>query len=727
MKLRILAALSIIILVGCSKSPQEKVSDLLRTGYQSLESFEFEKAQEAFNQAVAEAPGYPYDRLGKGLILEQQLFYYDALNEYLDLAVLFPDSALVYGGIYRMYTQFGYHDRALEAAAKYYELSPQSEDAAMAKIQGLFNSREFIMARQEIETAAGEALNKNKAECLTALAYCYLNEFDSARAYLGQVMAAPLTSPTQYLICADVLEATGLIDSAMILSRSSASAASAPVSVIYRHFNRALANNYYGDTRQIIRLLEQRGAGKEITTALEVLIAKDQKNFTKSRVLDSDYLVATPKNISSIIFDMEAGGPQFSDPMTVLSLQTSAQLYMEDNNYNEELKTFVKTQIELFKARSEDLVSAWGELSPLQAPIAQSRQVKLTVAYLEYRTGQFEPALKRLKELRASYSTRPDWLTEIAEIYAHPSIHIFDTALKIYDEALKNDKWYEDAFIGKIKTLRYLGRFREALNEFAKYPQFEKNFREIVMLKALCLSENNDFATAFDIFEKEGVYLKGNIEPFREFASILERKYRDKELLRLAETCAGWAEENVDILMFSARLLNDQKNYAQALELSQKVLTIEPGFIEARIQKGRGLYGLKQRTEALELFEEIFIEQSFDGDINYYFSNILANEKIDHDRATNMARSAVRAFYSDEKAFLNLCQVYAAYGDHKFAYGDAGKGISEFPNSAQLWYQLGLASHNLGRANAEEHLNKAIEFGLGGEDLVKAKEILSKL
>jgi hypothetical protein len=92
-----------------------------------------------------------------------------------------------------------------------------------------------------------------------------------------------------------------------------------------------------------------------------------------------------------------------------------------------------------------------------------------------------------------------------------------------------------------------------------------------------------------------------------------------------------------------------------------------------------------------------------------------------------MARRAVRSIYSDEKGIINLCEVYVAYGEHKFAYGDATKGSMEFPKSAQLWYQLGLASHNLGQANVEQNLEKAIELGLGGEDLKKAKEILSKL
>ncbi len=727
MKLRILAVLPFIILIGCSKSPQDKISDLMDAGYGHMESFEFEKAQEAFNQAAALVNGYPYDRFGKGLILEQQLFYYEALNEYLYLALIYPDSVWAYGGIYRIYTQFGYHDWALEAATKYLELAPQSEDAALAKIQSLFNCREFIKARQEIESSTGQALDKNTAACLMAFAHGHLNEFDSASTYLKQALAAPLTSPAQYSFCAEALQLTGLIDSAMILSRQAVSAKSAPVSAIYRHFERALTNNYYGDARQMIKLLEQKGAGKEITSALNILIAKDQKNFTKSRVLEEDYINSTPKNVSSLMFSMATGGTQYADLQSLMHFESMVELFLNSFNYNAELKTFVKAQIEIFKGQSKDLASALEELSRLEGPLARTRQVILMLPYLQYRTAQFEPALKRLRELRVTYSNNPDWLTEIADIYAHPSINLFDTAQKIYEEVLNNDKWHKQAFKIKVQNLLSRGSFGEALHEFEKFPHFEENFHDLAMLKAICLCENDDFIAAFSLCQNRGVYLKGNLEPFREMATIMERKYRDKEILQLAQMCAGRADDNVDILMLAARLLADQKDFSATLALSEKALIKEPELLEASVHKGRALYGLGQRTQAFELFEETLKKDPGEGDSPYYFSNILAREKIDHARTTNMARTAVRAFYSDEKGFINLCQVYDAFGDHKFAYGEAAKGSMEFPKSAQLWYQLGLAAHHLGRANAEENLKKAIELGLGGEDLKKAKEILSKL
>lgn len=702
------------------------MADLLLAGQEHLEKFELDQARDGFNQAAIEAKGYLYDRLGNGLIYEQQLFYHEALNEYLELSVLFPDSAMAYGGIYRIFTQFGYHDTALFYAARYFELSPESKEAALYSVQGLLNARKFNQAIQLLESPFGRILDEKTAYCLKAQAFCYLGDFDSLDTYLGRAFLATSKEPFPYALAADVVELTGKQDSAMALSRLSASSVESPVSALYRHFYRALGHNYYADARRTIKLLEQKGAWKEITTALNVMIAKDQKNFTKSRILDSDYLMATPRNVSSLMFDMDAGGIQFLDAILLLSQAQAIKLYMDDLKYNTNLKSFVNAQILLVKGESDLRVEGWMEISKLNDGIALTRQVKLGRAYVQYRTGQFDEALKNLKELRAVYQNQPDWLTAIADIYAHPSIKVSDEALTTYDEALKSDKWYKTALINKVQFLRSLGRHKDALSQFEIYPHFDKKYSDIALLKAICLAENNEFAEALELFVKNGSHLKGNLEPFRELANVLKRKYRDEEPLQLGELCAGWAGDNADILIFAARLLADGKNFAKADELADKALAIEPGFIEPRVQKGRAWYGLGKRTEAFELLDGIMKEDPSNGDVNYYYSKILAGEKLDRDRTTNMARSALRAFYSDEEAFINICEVYTAFGEHKYAYGDAIKGTMEHPSSARLWYQLGLGAHNMGRANAEENLKKAIELGLGGGDLKTAQKILAE-
>jgi tetratricopeptide (TPR) repeat protein len=229
------------------------------------------------------------------------------------------------------------------------------------------------------------------------------------------------------------------------------------------------------------------------------------------------------------------------------------------------------------------------------------------------------------------------------------------------------------------------------------------------------------------VFAERSQYLKGNVEKFRKFALLLERKYRSQDLLKLAKLSVELAADNVDILLFASRILGDQRDFSNALLYSEKALQLEPGLIEAKVLKGRSLYGLGKRIEAFEILDEVMKEDAADGDANYYYSRILADEKIDHDRATNMARSALRAFYSDEKAFVNICEVYTAFGDHKYAYGDAIKASTEFPNSPEIFFELGLASYNLGRANTDQHLKKGIDLGLGGEKLKIAKQILAKL
>ncbi len=718
--------LLIICLFGCGKNPQEKAEGTLTTAYQHLNKYELDQAQDAFNQAAVDAGGHFNDTLGRGLILEQQLFYYDALNEYLYLALLFPDSAGSYGGLFRIFSLLGYHDTALVYATKCLELSPKSAEAALYKIQGLINARKFKQAKQELDGPAGNTLGAPAVNCLRATICSSLGEFDSLAIYLGAVSAGSSDATFPYSLAADVLESIGKQDSAMALSRISANSVESTVSSLYRHFFRALNLNYYADARRTIKLLEQKGAGKEVTTALNVMIAKDQKNFTKSRILNSDYLVATAKNVSSIMFDMDAGGIQFMDPMLMMSQSQAVKLYMDDLNYNADLKSFVNAQILLVWGESDLRIDAWKEIDSLKGGIANTRQMIWAFAYLLYRTGQFEEALKTLKEFRAAYKDRPDWLTGFADIYAHPANKVIDEGLATYDEALKIDKWYKEAFSHKVQFLRLLGKDKDALKQFEIYPHFDKKFPDLALLKAACFAENNEFTKAIEIFAANGAYLSGNLEPTRDFTNVLKRKYRDTELKQVAALCTGWSGDNVDLLTFASRLMADDKNFAKANELADKALANEPDRIEARVQKGRALYGLGKKIEAFNLLDEVVKEDPNDGDANYYYSKILSGEKRDKDRTTNMARSALRAFYSDEEAFINICEAYTSFGDYKFSYGDATKGTMEHPFSARLWYQMGLAAHNLGKANAEENLKKAIELGLGGEDLKNANKILAK-
>jgi len=726
MRLRIVGALLILLIFGCSKSPKEKLRDSLQTAYGHMDRFEFDAAQKAFDEAAIHFGGYPYDSLGKGLIMEEKLYYYDALNQFLNLSKQFADSAAAYAGAYRVYSQFGYFDRALQAALKYHELLPKDPQAILYEVQGCLNARQFSEAIKAVESSTGNGLDKRVADFLRVRAYLGLNQFDSARSCLDRTLSSPLSGAVMYSLASDALEAEGFIDSAMSASRAGVHLPDAPGLEIYRHFYRALDNNYYHDARETIRLLEQKGAGKGIASRLQVMLAKDQKNFVKSRIIIADYTMSNPKNVSTILFDMACGGTQTADASLVLQQEQMAEIYMEDHKYNDELQTFVKLQTIIFRADTDDRVAAWKDLGAIQGGISQTMQVKLADAYVQYRTGQFESSLKTLKELRQSYKDSPTWLTNIADIYAHPAIKITDTALQTYDQALSVNKWYRDAFKNKVQFLRSLGRPGEALKQFDEYPHFENQYHDLALLKGICLAENKEFDGALQLFAKHGPFLKGNLEPFWDLSFVLENKYRSAELLKLAEMCAGWAGNNVDILMFAARLLADQNEFAKALELSEKALSLEPGYIEARVQKARALFGQGQRQPAFDLFEEALKEDPNDGDVNYYYSRILAKENIDPARAANMARSALRAFYSDEKAFLNLCQVYDILGDQKYAYGDAKKASMEIPNSAEVWYQFGLASFNLGRADAEENLKKAIALGLGGEHLKKAQKMLAK-
>ena len=113
MKKGLLALILCIAIAGCSKTPEEQITASILKAEQYLESFDFEKAQKEFDIAAENSDTIPYSQYGKALILEQQLYHYDALNYYLKAIELNPEFSLPYSGVFRIYVRLGYQFRSI--------------------------------------------------------------------------------------------------------------------------------------------------------------------------------------------------------------------------------------------------------------------------------------------------------------------------------------------------------------------------------------------------------------------------------------------------------------------------------------------------------------------------------------------------------------------------------------------------------------------------------------
>jgi len=716
-----------IAIAGCSKSPEEQITASLQAARQFLESFEFENAQKEFDNAAENSDSIPYSQYGKALILEQQLYHYDALNYYLKAIELNPEFSLPYSGVFRIYARLGFLERAGAAASRFYALEQKSPASALVMARYNEAIGQIYNAAKIMEQAELVGMDKTLSLLWKSRAEFHFHNFSEGDSLLQEAIASNLTTVAHFFAAAGVFEAIGKVDSAMALSSKAVLLPEATASDIYEHFDRALINNYYFEARQAIEQLGDRGAAEGIQLTLSMLLEMDRGNFVYSIMRCSDMLEVTPRNVSIMMYDLFSGGKQHTFSRHPAAVKSIVNAYMGEFDYATEVREFVNVKIAIHKGYTEERVTAWRELRDIEQPFSRLKMVQLQEANLLYSTGQFDKGLGKLQNLRAIHIHHTDWLIDIADIYADPQIHKFELAEETYDMALKNDKWSRRALTKKVKMLLSLDRIEDARNTIDEFPHLLEWYAGINLLNGLVFARSGQLDKAFEIFKKYGQQLKGELTNFNELLFIIEKSYKHEKIAELALLSSGLAKENPDLLTFSARLFNDGGDFEKAQSDIEKALAVDSNYPEARIQKARTLYGMGEREQAFDIFESVLDEDPMFGDVNYYFSQILSLENIDAPRATNLARSAIRVFYDDIKAQVNLSEVYFRFGKYDFAYGEASKACLQYPKSVLVWYEKGRAAARLGRKEAKPSLQKAIDLGLGGEKLIKAKELLFNL
>ena len=726
MKKGLLALILCIAIAGCSKTPEEQITASILKAEQYLESFDFEKAQKEFDNAAENSDTIPYSQYGKALILEQQLYHYDALNYYLKAIELNPEFSLPYSGVFRIYIRLGYLERAGAAASRFYALEEKSPASAL--VMASYNEAigQIYNAAKILEQAESAGMDKTLSLLLKIKSEFHFHNFAEADSLLQEVSFSNLTTAAHFFAAAGIFEAIGNIDSAMALSSKAVSLPEATAADIYEHFDRALNNNYYFEARQAIRQLSDRGAAPGIQLTLRMLLEMDRGNFVYSIMRCSDMLEVTPRNVSIMMYDLISGGNQHTYTRLPTAVKSIVNAYMDEFDYVTEVREFVNVKIAIRKGYTAERITAWRELRNIEQPLSKLKMVQLQEANLLYSTGQFDKGLKNLQNLRAMHIHHTDWLIDIADIYA-TQIFKIELAEETYDMALKNDKWSRKALTQKIKMLLSLDRIEDARHTIDEFSHLLKWSAEINLLSGLVFAGSGQFDKAFEIFEKYGQQLRGELAYFEELLVAIEASYRHEKIAELALLSSGLAKDNPDLLTFSARLFNDGGDFKKAQSDIEKALAADSDYLEARIQKARTLYGMGEREQAFEIFEAVLDEDPIFGDVNYYYSQILSLENIDAPRATNLARSAINVFYSAVKAQLNLSEVYFRYGKYNFAYGAASKACNAHPKSSLVWYEKGRAAAQLGRKEAKPSLQKAIDLGLGGEKLIKARELLVNL
>ncbi|MCH9024337.1 MAG: hypothetical protein IH931_03305, partial [candidate division Zixibacteria bacterium] len=528
MKKGLLALILYMAIAGCSKSPEEQITSSLQAAGQFLESFDFENAQKEFDNAAENSDSIPYSQYGKALILEQQLYHYDALNYYLKAIELNPEFSPPYSRVFRIYARLGYLERAGAAASRFYELEQKSPASALVMARYIESIGQIYNAARILEQVDSVGMDKTLYLLWKSKSEFRFHNFTEADSLFQEAITSNLTTVAHFFAAAEVFEAIGNVDSAMALSSKAVLLPEATVADIYEHFDRALINNYYFEARQAIEQVGDRGAALGIQLTLSMLLEMDRGNFVYSIMRCSDMLEVTPRNVSIMMYDLFSGGKQHTYARHPAAVKSIVNAYMDEFDYATEVREFVNVKIAIHKGFTVERIAAWRELRDIERPFSGLKMVQLQEANLLYSTGRFAKGLEKLQDLRAIHIHHNDWLIDIADIYAI-QIHKIELAEETYDMALRNDKWSRKALAKKVKMLLSLDRIKDARNAIDKFPHLLEWYAEINLLDGLVYARSGQIDKAFEIFRKFGQQLKGELTYFNELLLTIEKNYKHEK------------------------------------------------------------------------------------------------------------------------------------------------------------------------------------------------------
>ncbi|EFK38252.1 MULTISPECIES: lipopolysaccharide assembly protein LapB [Peptoniphilus] len=249
----------------------------------------------------------------------------------------------------------------------------------------------------------------------------------------------------------------------------------------------------------------------------------------------------------------------------------------------------------------------------------------------------------------------------------------------------KSDKEKIDAMYEIADINLLLKNYQDAFN----------NFKEILDLKndeaGACygLAISNDFLKGdynFSIeYYKKAIEIDKNYDRAYFYLGLIYDKLdRKDEAIECLKKCIEIDSYDYNSYNIIGAIYESKKEYEKALKYVRKSLNIKPGF-------GEGLFNMGVIYKALG----------------------------NNDEALNYYKKAVGEFQSPY-LFLNMSALYIEREDYKKAVSILLVGLSDFPNSVNLHYNLACSYKNLGKKDlALEELKTAIKLNRDAYDWAK--------
>ncbi len=724
----LLIALSLIVLItGCSKSPEEKQKRLYGDAVEALDEFKFDEAQAVGQQLSQAVPGSPMARFVTGLAHERRLHFYDALGEYVAITNSHPSFADAHIAAWRMYMELNLMPEAMMEATEYRKLLPQDGVAAVAMALTMIRSELAGRAHAYLDTAVTQGVDASVAAMIHARAYIVEDMPHQADSVYEAGLVGADGRAEVYAEAANYLEALGLVDSAVVMSRKALTASKNNFDQAVRHARLATRNNYFLEVDNVLAQLRSNEVPVGVVKLLEAFRYDAAGTVTLAKEAIDQSNIQGDANISTRMYESEIK-IKASDELALMNNYQVLSALLVREGYDPEFQEVMFYLLGLQAGSWLQGTMGIPFLKDVRPKFQNRAPLRSLFTLALYESGRVEEFNQLVDEILKFHRNQVDWVTGLGTIYADREVHDYDKMAEYFTQALELNPWYQPAFAKWVATYRFLGRYDDIAKLFETYAHFPERFPQLAMLEGICLVEGGMVERGMDVYAMNAPMARGDEKLHRQMYQALRKHWSTAQMGQFADWLKENGGQNAHLLTLAATLKVDIGEKEAGLALADAVLQVKPDLVDAAAQRARALYLMGQTDEAIALLQRNIEIDQFHVPSNYWLARLLALQGRDANKAQDLARRAVFDSNQGINEWCNLSYVYLKTGRFDLARGEASKMTRSFAGEPLPLFCLGMALYMEQKpVEAKNRLQEAIDKGLVGEALIEAKDVLSKL
>lgn len=716
----------VLLTLGCSQTPEERLQSMYEEGLGQVGRQEFSLADSTFTKIGIEFGNTYVGQFGLGLSLERRLLYFDAIRSYVEVIKNAPAFSPLSQALGRAFGRVGDFEEAAKAYSNYTAVEPDNQMAHFESARAYFANSQLELAQSAIDRAIANNLDERLSNLFTARLHFATNQSDKAAKLLAEGMDGLRSDPLAYREIADYYEHRGMADSSIHYSRQSAKLAESDIDLELDHFYRTLRLNYFFAARHSLKRFLARENSGTMVSALEVAYYRATDDGSRASKTSMVYRQLYPEALTPIVLDIHTRW-MIKDAWSIMEDRGKIMQEMKKREYDPSFQSFMQGRMTLEFSEYTEMDIDLAALRKSAGWILKQREHMLEELFMMSMSGAPDSVDASVEGLLVSHGLQSEWLSGIGDIYADWRTRDYDRAVELYSEALTIRPLYIPAYEHWVAMEMQMENWDAALKVMATYPKFVRLVPTSAMQKVITLLELGKWSQAVSLAKETLPALAGDIDRFSEIEKMLHfgKRFDDAETVMVL--LRDLSDDNPDGLARVASFYADRDDEGTTLTLVDAGLTLEPENTELLVQKARGQIKSGQREQGLALLEELYAKEPGNSEVLIYLSRSMSSEKKLLRKAVNLARSAIFFDQLSIKARLNLSYVYWQMERYDLAKGEARNAISLDKTNPNAYYWFGRALFKLGDDEALGNLSKAVEFGLSGVSLKDAQGMLSRL